>query len=165
MPRQWAAEESMRIHADAATIYELVADVRHMARWSPECLAVWARPGPARTGQTFVGWNRRRGLVWFTNCRVAVASPGREFAFTVTTFGLPVARWGYRLTQDGHGTTTVTEHWTDLRSGRGAWLSQTLGLIFTGTRPSSRYAVNRQGMRETLRRLRTDAEATRRTHP
>lgn len=72
---------------------------------------------PAGGPQRFVGWNRRGTFVWFTNCRMVVAEADREFAFDVSSFGLPVARWGYRFAPAGDGT-EVTEYWQDLRQGR-----------------------------------------------
>ena len=141
-------EERVTVAAPPLRAYELVARADRMARWSPETFAVWVtrrRDGwPAR----FVGFNRRKGYVWFTTCRVVVADPGREFAFDVTTFGLPVARWGYRFAETGQGT-EITEYWTDQR-GRGAYR---LGRIFTGRSADARPEVNREGMRTTLARL------------
>jgi hypothetical protein len=132
-----------------------------MARWSPECFAclVWSR----RDGvpNRFVGFNRRGPFVWFTTCRVVVARPGEEFAFDVTTFGMPVARWGYRFAPSARGAaagTEVTEYWQDKRS-RGAAL---MGRIFTGPSTTRRPEVNREGMRTTLARLKSELEAGRR---
>ncbi|WP_187776116.1 hypothetical protein [Antrihabitans cavernicola] len=56
--------------------------------------------GPADVGTKFVGWNRQRYL-WFTTCKVVTAEPNKEFAFEVTSFGLPIAKWGYRFDQHG----------------------------------------------------------------
>src|SRR5215831_6963712 len=87
--------ESITVGVSPAEAYRAVSDVRRMARWSPECFAVlvWSRKDglPAR----FVGLNRRGPWVWFTTCQVVAARPGEEFAFDVTTFGMPVARWSY----------------------------------------------------------------------
>jgi hypothetical protein len=131
-----------------------VSDVRRMARWSPECFAVlvWSRKDglPAR----FVGLNRRGPWVWFTTCHVVAARPGEEFAFDVTTFGMPVARWSYRMAAAGGGT-EVTESWWD-RRGRGAHV---LGRVFTGKVANNRAEANREGMRTTLARLKRELEA------
>jgi hypothetical protein len=125
-----------------------------MARWSPECFAVlvWSRREglPAR----FVGLNRRGPWVWFTTCQVVTARPGEEFAFDVTTFGMPVSRWSYRLTA-ADGGTEVTEGWRD-RRGHGAHV---LGRVFTGKVANNRAEANREGMRTTLARLKRELEA------
>ncbi|WP_354640893.1 SRPBCC family protein [Kitasatospora camelliae] len=158
MDRQWAVEESATVAVRPEVAYRAVAELRRMGEWSPECRAVWVRRGPAGVGTRFVGWNRKGWLLWFTTGRVTVADQGREFAFRVVTFGLPVAEWGYRFQPAGDGGSTVTEYWTDLRRGRGARLTEVLGRIFSGTRAEDRAAVNRAGMRTTLERLRHSLE-------
>jgi hypothetical protein len=101
-----------------------------------------------------VGFNRRGPLVWFTTCQVVTAEAGKEFAFDVTTFGMPVARWSYRLEQVADGT-EITESWRDQR-GRGAHV---LGRVFTGKVAGDRAAANREGIRTTLARLKRELEA------
>src|SRR6185295_6266261 len=118
-----------------------------MARWSPETFAVWVTRRRDGWPSRFVGFNRRKGYVWFTTCRVVTAEPGREFAFDVFTFGQPVARWGYRL-EPAAGGTTVTEYWQDRRNRA----ATRLGRIFTGKVTTDRPAANRTGMRTTLER-------------
>ncbi|MFI8962981.1 SRPBCC family protein [Streptomyces sp. NPDC053493] len=152
MARQWSLEESVLVDADRATLYALVADLRNMGRWSPECRGVWVPRPPLRTGSRFVGFNRRGPFLWFTTGRVTTARPDEEFVFDVGVFGLPIARWGYRFEPEGAGT-RVTETWQDLRTGRGAGLANLLGTMFAGTNPERRIAVNRAGMRTTLARL------------
>jgi uncharacterized protein YndB with AHSA1/START domain len=142
--------EEIEVAAPPATVYEAVSDARRMARWSPECFAVWQWAG----GRRFVGWNRRGPFVWFTTCRVTADRPAEEYAFDVTTFGMPVSRWGYRFTPSGTGT-LVTEYWEDRRT-RGAFV---LGRIFMGRVVYDRPAANRVGMRETLARLKAELEA------
>jgi uncharacterized protein YndB with AHSA1/START domain len=146
--------ERITVGVPPADVYRAVSDVKRIARWSPECFAalVWSRRDgtPAR----FVGLNRRGPWVWFTTCQVVTARPGEEFAFDVTTFGMPVARWSYRLAPAGEGT-EVTEAWLDKRS-RGA---HTLGRIFTGKVARDRPQANREGMQTTLARLKRELEA------
>jgi hypothetical protein len=146
--------EQTTVGVPAPRVYEAVSDVRRMARWSPECFGVWVWRRQGGAPARFVGFNRRGPLVWFTTCRVVTAEPGREFAFDVTTFGLPVSRWSYRLSPVPDGT-EVTEHWQDRRSP-GAYL---LGRIFTGRAAGSRPQVNSEGMRTTLARLKRELEA------
>lgn len=148
--------EEILIRVPRRQAYAAVAEVKRMAKWSPECFAVWITRREQGRPARFVGWNRRGPFVWFTTCRVDAAKPGEEFAFEVTTFGQPVARWVYTFeaTPDG---TRVTESWTDKRS-RGAFV---LGRIFTGKVTKERPQANREGMRETLRRLKAELEAAR----
>ncbi|TJZ44554.1 SRPBCC family protein [Streptomyces piniterrae] len=146
--RVWSVEESLEIPRPPDAVYAALADIRRMKEWSPEVFWVWSR------GTRFVGFNRKALWFWFTTCRIVIADPGREFAFDVSTFGMPVARWGYRLTPVGEGT-LVTEYWVDhRRHGWRRWGAETLGLFFTGTPAARRAAHNRDSMRATLHRLR-----------
>ena len=85
------------------------------------------------------------------------AEPGREFAFDVTTFGMPVSRWSYQVAAVNGGT-EVTERWLDQR-GRGAHV---LGRVFTGKVANARPEANREGISTTLARLKRELESVRR---
>jgi hypothetical protein len=140
-----------------ATVYALLSDVKRMAKLSPECFAIWVtRRTPDGAISRFVGWNRRAAYVWFTTCRVTIADPDREYAFDVTTFGQPVARWGYRVSPSPEGT-IVTEYWQDQRN-KAAFI---LGRIFTGKAAADRPAVNREAMQKTLTLLKSHLSGTR----
>ncbi|MFJ9734256.1 SRPBCC family protein [Streptomyces sp. NPDC101171] len=158
MKRLWQIEESILVNAGRKELYTAISRVKNMGRWSPECFAVWCGTAAAGRGTRFVGFNRKGPLVWFTTCRVVVADEPAEFAFRVTTFGLPVALWGYRLERAGESATRVTEYWRDLRTGPGSRVAELLGRVFTGTPPAERAEANRSGMRATLRRIKDDAE-------
>ncbi|MFD4628995.1 SRPBCC family protein [Streptomyces sp. NPDC058284] len=155
--REWTVEERVVVRAPAEQVYAAVAGIRRMGRWSPECRAVVSRRAVPRTGDRFVGLNRRGRSVWFTSCRVVRADPDRQFAFRVTSFGLPIALWGYRVEPCPDGVELV-EYWKDLRRGRGAKAAEFLGRVFTGTPPAQRAGVNRAGMRTTLHRIRDAVE-------
>lgn len=147
--------ERITVAVPPDVVFRAVSDVRRMAKWSPECFATWVLTrSTGRLPARFVGFNRRKAYVWFTTCRVVVAEPGAEFAFDVTTFGLPVARWGFRLTPAGGGT-DVAQYWVDQRV-RGAMI---LGRVFTGKVANARPEANREGMRVTLDRLKRELEA------
>jgi hypothetical protein len=155
-PADFDVAETITVSVAPQRAYEAVADVRRMARWSPECFAVWVYRRRGGLPARFVGFNRRTPFVWFTTCVVRVAEPGREFAFDVSTFGMPVARWAYQFAATQDGGTEVTELWRDRRVP-GATL---LGLLFTGAGTTRRRPeVNREGMRTTLRRLKAELES------
>ncbi|GAA1555043.1 SRPBCC family protein [Dactylosporangium maewongense] len=144
--------ERITVGVAPEVVFRAVADVRRMARHSPECFGTWVLTrSPGRVPRRFVGFNRRGAYVWFTTCKVVAAEPGVEFAFDVTTFGMPVARWGFRLA-GVEGGTEVTQYWIDQRV-RGAMV---LGRIFTGKAAKTRPEDNREGMRITLARLRQE---------
>ncbi|TDB83290.1 SRPBCC family protein [Actinomadura sp. KC216] len=167
MEREWVVEESVVVEADARTVYAAVADPRRMREWSPELFATWIRGRKIAPGTKFVGFNRIGRRVWFTTCEVTVAVPGEAFAFRVSTFGMPVAIWGYRI-EDIAGDpdaprTRLTEYWEDLRrGGRSAAVTSLLGKVFTGVPAERRAAVNRESMRATLARIAKAAEIGRR---
>jgi hypothetical protein len=150
-------EEGIFVTASAESVYRAVSDVRRMGEWSPECLGAWSRSRRFEPGTRFIGWNRKRLWFWFTSCTVVRAEYPRDFAFTVHTFGMPVALWGYRF-EDRDSGCLVTEYWEDLRTGRSAPVAELLGLVFTGTAAKRRAEVNQEGMRATLSRLKAVAE-------
>lgn len=158
MERQVTVEESIVIDAAPERVYGALADPRRMGEWSPELFAVWLVGGRAEPGTRFVGFNRIGWRVWFTNCRVSVARPGEEFAFQVSSFGIAIARWGYRVAAAGEGGTRLTEYWQDLRRGTGGAFITLLGRVFTGVTATGRVEHNRAGMRATLARVKAALE-------
>ncbi|GGT59961.1 SRPBCC family protein [Actinomadura citrea] len=163
MEREWVVEESVVVAAPARDVYAAVANLRRMGEWSPEVFATWVRGRAVRPGMRFVGFNRIGWRVWFTTCQVSAAVPGEVFAFRVSSFGVPVALWGYRfedVAQDSSAPRTrLTEYWEDLRRDhRGAGFVSLLGKVFTGVAAEGRAEVNRKGMRATLDRIRTAVE-------
>ncbi|MBJ7593318.1 MAG: SRPBCC family protein [Candidatus Dormibacteraeota bacterium] len=144
------------ITAPAEAIYDLVADMPGIGRWSPECERVeWTdgATGPA-VGATFTGHNRNGRRSWSTHGTVTVAERGREFTFEVrSVLNLPVSRWSYRFEPGADGVCRVAESTEDRRGG----LMKTLGRIATGI--SDRGERNRETMTTTLERLRAAAES------
>jgi uncharacterized protein YndB with AHSA1/START domain len=158
MEREWVAEESVVIAAPPERVYAAVADLRRMGEWSPECFAVRVRGGVVEPDATFIGFNRRGPYVWFTNGRVTAAEPGEVFAFRVSSFGVEVALWGYRM-EGGPDRTRLTEYWQDLRrDARGSTLVSWLGRVLTGVPAADRAALNREGMRSTLAHIKAALE-------
>lgn len=145
------------ISAPAEVIYDLVADMPGMGRWSPECERVeWTggATGPA-VGATFTGHNRNGRRQWSTHGTVTVAERGREFTFEVrSVLNLPVSRWSYRFEPKPGGVCHVVESTEDRRGS----VIKTLGRIATGI--GDRGERNRQTMTTTLERLRAAAEST-----
>jgi Polyketide cyclase / dehydrase and lipid transport len=112
------AEAFETITADPNTLYDLVADLSQMGKWSPEATGgrwVGGATGPA-LGARFRGNNRSGWRRWSTSCEVITADRGKRFAFHVTLGPVPIADWSYDFESDG-STTRVLEQWTDLRPG------------------------------------------------
>ena len=92
-------EKSILIHAPAAAVYRLVADPMRMADWSPECERCrWAKSASgAEPGAVFRGTSRNGRRRWTTTSTITDMQPNELFAWEVTYFGRPVARWEYRV--------------------------------------------------------------------
>lgn len=150
------AEVSIRVDAPPERVYALVADVTRMGEWSPETVSCAWLDGAtsAEPGAWFAGTNRARAT-WTTRCRVDVADPGRELAFTVHAGGRASSRWRYRFEPDGAGGTVVTESMEGLLTY--APPVRILKRLATGIGDRSRH--NEAGMRETLARIKAAAEA------
>jgi hypothetical protein len=146
------AEVTVTVDAPAERVYALVSDLTRMGDWSPETTRVsWRKgaTGPA-IGAQFRGWNRKGVVRWFTDGKV-VAADGREFAFDVFSFGIPVARWGYRVVPDGDGC-TLTETWDDHRAGP---FKKITGVALN---VHDRAAHNTAGIEATLAKIKAAAE-------
>ena len=146
-------EVTQTIKADPNRIYELVSDLPRMGEWSPENTGgKWlGGASGAAVGARFRGTNRAGIAVWATNVTVTAAEPGRRFAFDVDLMGAPLSTWEYEL--DGSGDAcTVTERWTDRRP---RWMRPTS--VLTGV--LNRGNHNREGMEQTLQRLKASAES------
>lgn len=107
-PEPISLSVSAVIPAPAAHLYDLVADVTKMYRFSPEnTSAMWldGASGPA-VGARFKGTNRLGKATWSTKPTVTVAERGARFAFKVP--GAAGPEWTYTF-EPADGGTRVTE--------------------------------------------------------
>jgi uncharacterized protein YndB with AHSA1/START domain len=149
-------ERSILISAPAKVVYELVADPMRMARWSPECVRCrWL--GGARhpdVGARFRGTSRNGWHRWSTTSEITEMRPSELFAWEVTYFGQPVARWEYRLEPGEDGVRLVET----VDDRRGALLRKVSPFI-TGS--PDRDQRNGDTMETTLQAVKAAAEASR----
>ena len=75
---EYRLRESLTIDASAEEIYDLLADISAMGRWSPVCTG---GRYDADDHTWFTGDNAIGEYTWQTRCRVVAAERGREFAF------------------------------------------------------------------------------------
>ena len=145
---------TVQVNADPQTCWNIAADVTRIGELSPETFeAEWldGATGPA-VGAKFRGHVKRngRGPTYWTTCRVTQCEPGKVFEFAVGTAGRDVNTWGYTF-EAKDGGTAATEYFR---------LEPTLPLrIYWTLLGWARGRTNREGMTQTLNRLKAIAEA------
>ncbi|MDX6285757.1 MAG: hypothetical protein QOG53_1242 [Frankiales bacterium] len=141
------------IDAPAERVYDLVADLPGMGRWSPENSGgSWLGDATeAGVGARFRGRNHRGPLRWSTTCTVTEAQRGKAIEWTVGFAGIPIARWRYDFEPTSSGT-SVTESFEDRRPAA----MKVASVPAMGIRDRDKH--NRTGMVETLQRLPAAAE-------
>lgn len=148
-------EVTVHMSAPSDRIWDLLSDVTKIGRYSPETFeAEWldGATGPA-VGAKFRGHVKRngKGPTYWTPCTVKTCVPGKEFTFGVLGKGdkPPLSVWGYRLAPAGDGT-DVTETFD---------LAPTPMLrIYWKLLGWSRGKTNREGMTQTLNRIKAEVE-------
>jgi uncharacterized protein YndB with AHSA1/START domain len=146
---------SVLIDAPAESIYELVADPMRMAEWSPECARCrWTgRIHVPQVGASFRGTSRNGRRRWTTTSTITDMRPNEVFAWQVTYFRRPVARWEYRLRSRPNGVELV-ESVEDLRGP----VLRAVSPLITGS--PDRDLRNAETMATTLDAVRAAAEGT-----
>lgn len=146
-------EASLHIAAPAEVLYDLVADLPGMGRWSPENTGgkwVGGATG-AKVGAKFRGWNKHGVMRWFTTSTITRADRPNRVEWEVRE---SATRWGYRFEPDGDGT-LVTEYREPYRATNPAVkLFQQSGII-----GRERESLMVEGMQATLQKLKAHAEA------
>jgi uncharacterized protein YndB with AHSA1/START domain len=147
-------ERSIHIRAPATSVYQLIADPIRMAEWSPECVRCqWtAGSNRARVGARFRGTSRNGRRRWTTSSIITDMRPAELFAWEVTYFRQPVARWEYRIEPTDDGVRLVEA----VEDRRGPLLRSVSPLI-TGS--PDRDKRNADTMETTLNAVKAAAEA------
>ncbi|MFL6157128.1 MAG: SRPBCC family protein [Marmoricola sp.] len=153
--------DSVDVAATPEQLWTQVADPAQMPRWSPENTGAPVGAGkPLGVGETFHGTNKRGAARWTTSCTVTASEPGKVFAFDVTAIGIKnprmrgrIARWSYSFEPSAAGT-TVTETWTDLRTGWPDWAAAAFDKV--ATRGSLFSDFQRRNIAKTLKNLQAD---------
>ena len=147
-------EATVDIDASPAQVWALLADLSRVASWSPMVLRTVVLGSPLRVGSQAVNLNRRGLMVWPTRSVVVRCEPERELAFRIAENHLV---WSFTLSPlDGGARTRVVQ-----RREPGEGIGR-LSRVFIGTflGGQSDFTVDlRAGMRQTLDRLKAEAEA------
>lgn len=147
--------EEVLVRSTPEHIFELLCDVTRMGEWSPECFRCeWLGDAvSARHGARFRGQNRRGWMRWSTECTVTHYEPYRVFGFeTKPPVGKAQSRWRFDLEPNADGT-VLRESFEVLW-----YVRPVFGLVFGGQ--SNRLAQLREGVLQTLERIKRAAEAT-----
>ena len=148
-------DKSITIHAPPHLVYDLVADPMRMADWSPECIRCRWIGGARRpaVGARFRGTSRNGRRRWTTTSTITEMRTGELFAWEVTYFRQPVARWAYRVESHDDGVRLVES--VDDRRGR---LLRTVSPLITGS--PDRAKRNADTMESTLQSVKAAAESS-----
>lgn len=101
--------ETITIDRPAEELYDLVADVSNMGRWSPVATGGEYK---AEDPKWFIGRNAIGEFTWETHCEVVAAERGREWAFVNhgPDGSQALVRWGF-LFEPAESGTKVTQTW------------------------------------------------------
>jgi hypothetical protein len=148
-------DKSIVILASEAAVYDLVADPMRMAEWSPECVRCQWIDGATQpaVGARFRGTSRNGRRRWRTTSTIVEMRPAELFAWDVTYFGQPVARWEYRIEPHAEGVELVES----VEDRRGALL-RAVSPYITGS--PDRAKRNADTMESTLQAVKAAAEAS-----
>ena len=159
MPTAHGGQARIDIAAPTQLVYDLIADVTRMGDWSPECYRCEWLDGAtsAAPGARFRGYNRRGGYRWERTAIVDTAERGREFGFTTVSDrnGRHETQWRYTIEPSPKGT-VLTESFNFL------WCSVANRAVEMFI-PRGRQV--RQGIHETLARIKRTAEGITAEHP
>jgi uncharacterized protein YndB with AHSA1/START domain len=149
-------EATTEIAAPPAVVWDLVSDLRNMARWSPQTMKSILR-GPNGEGARFFNINRKGLLLWPTQSKVVRFVEGTEIAWRVKE---NFTVWSLRLEPTADGGTRVVQR-REAPQGISD-VSVNLTKVAFGGVPKFNETL-RADMQRTLARIKADAERTART--
>ena len=150
-------EVSLKVSARPEDVYAAVADVTRMPKLSPElrdCQWLDGATEPA-VGVRFAARNKvKRGPSWVNKPVITDLEPGRKITWARTEPFAGTVEWSYRF-EPSDGGTLVTESYRVTKPiSRLGWL-----IIGTMSATDDRQAQLREGMQQTLQRLKALVEA------
>ena len=147
-------EVSLDIAAPRAKVWDLIADFSNMSRWSPELRRIIWLGGAKKpaVGARFAGVNRHGPVPWATLAKITKCDKGAQIEWEVSTSS---TRWGYRFEDTAEGHTRVTEYREPFKNTP----APIKLFLRTGLIGRDRDALMLAGMRTTLERVKTAAEA------
>lgn len=148
-------EHHVDIDLPPARVWALVSDVRRMPEWSPQVASVRLRAAFDRVelGTQFTNRNRYGDLEWTTHGEIVRFTPEREVAFRIVENWVI---WSFTLEEVDQGRTRLTQR-RETPDGISDSALDLTDSYFGGQEAFT--AVLRDGMRQTLERIKTAAEA------
>jgi uncharacterized protein YndB with AHSA1/START domain len=145
-------EAATDIAAPPEAVWALLSDLRNMPRWSPQVRKTFVRGGVMAEGTKVVNINRRGLLFWPTQAMVTEFVPEQRLAFRIKENW---TIWSFTLTPTPDGGTRVVQR----REAPKGISDVSVGLtkvVLGGVEGFT--AELREGMRETLEKIKRDAE-------
>lgn len=151
--QDYLLEDSIEIAAPPAKVWALVSDIPAMARWSPQVVRSKVKGGAVREGARFTNLNRDKLLFWPTNGKVVRFVPEQEIAFRIKE---NKTIWSFRLEPTETGGTRVVQR-REAPDGISEISTRLTNVALGGQEKFARKL--REGMRQTLERIKAEAEA------
>jgi uncharacterized protein YndB with AHSA1/START domain len=145
-------EETIETTAAPVRVWSLVSDLANMSRWSPQVAKTIVRGRPVQLGTKAININRDGVKVWPTQSKVVRFEPHREIAFRIKENR---SIWSFQLEQTESGGTRITQR-RETPDGT-TKISETLVDKVLGGQDSFQGGL-RRGMRETLQKIKVEAE-------
>ena len=151
-------EDSIEINAPADKVWSLVTDIPKMSKWSPQVVKSTVKGGIVKQGATFSNLNKQGIKRWPTGGKVVRFTPPTDTAPGDFAFRIRENRtiWSYELEPTADGGTKVTER----RETPDGIAGLSLGLTKVVLGGQEKFTAElRSGMRQTLERIKAEAEA------
>ncbi len=145
-------EQTIDVEAPVSRVWALVSDLPRLAEWSPQVVRTHLRGGrPVRLGTRMINLNRRGLLVWPTQAKVVRLEPERVVAFKIRE---NQSTWSFTLEPTASGTRIVQRR--EAPDGISALSLRLTDRVLGGQRTFQDEL--REGMRQTLTRIKAEAE-------
>lgn len=146
-------QATIEVAAPPARVWEVLADLRRMPEFSPQCIRMIPLGRP-RAGTFTVNLNRDgKYMFWPTSSRIVAYEPGKSLAFRMNENR---TIWSFELAESDNGGTVVTQQRKDSGNGVPAPIRKAIDIGFKGE--SAFDATLVAGMNTTLSRLKAAAE-------
>ncbi len=146
-------EETVDVDATPARVWALVSDLPRMATWSPQVVRTFVRGGPVQLGTRTFNINRRGPLFWPTQAKVVRFEPHSQIALRIKdNFTI----WSFQLSETDSGGTRITQR-REAPDGLSTISIRLTKAVLGGQDVFT--SELRDGMRQTLARIKAEAEA------